>query len=247
MVGVFITVGEGLRSDEYRAAMEARQLAAAEARQLAADEAAAEAALQAAIDEPPEMPEVEYVPPAVVEPTPAPEPEPLPEETPEPSPTPEPTPSPTPPPTPEPMPTPLPIAEPPVEMALYDLIVEIVQSTNANLRYVEIFEHSTDSESYHVNVNLYLRNNLSIALERRGAMMDARDILRLLQGINDVAEIDIGWRTDFVNAFGETIQGQAMRIWISRANLDRINFDTFLTDNIFAVSDGYIFHPAFRP
>lgn len=74
---------------------------------------------------------------------------------------------------------------------------------------------------------------------------DSVNILKSAQKIKDFEAIAIIWQDKFVDKYGNNSVDDAMRIFISKQELAKINFKNFNPENLPKVSYNYYIHPAY--
>lgn len=95
-----------------------------------------------------------------------------------------------------------------------------------------------------VQVSIAGKDNLSSSLIRGGMLLQGYDILKALQGRDDLSEIVMRWTFPLLDAYGNSFEDVVMKIDITRATLEKINFDNFAFENLPGVADEYYQHAA---
>jgi len=175
--------------------------------------------------------------------TPIPTKTPIPTDTPIPAPTATPAPSNTPIPTDTPAPTATPLSP---EAALQVAIEDALGSCNRDVPRMSAYE--LDDKGI-ILIVWAINDNLSGTMITRGAMTDIVDILRAIDesGV-DYTRADLLGTFSMVNKYGEVDEHIVVNTMYSRETIDLINWEGFLTDNVYIVADEvYRIHPEFQP
>jgi hypothetical protein len=97
-----------------------------------------------------------------------------------------------------------------------------------------------------VQVAFTIQDNLTANLVRDGAKLDVLDILKAVQASGySYDEIAIRATTSLTDVYGNTREGEVLRVSYNRATVDRINWSGFLSSNVFDIADSLWLHPAF--
>jgi len=94
-----------------------------------------------------------------------------------------------------------------------------------------------------------INDNLSSSWVARGAMLDMVAILKAVDetGI-DFETINVAGSFSMVDAYGNVHEQVVVSLGYSKATVNRINWDNFVTDNIYLIADEVlVLHPEFRP
>ena len=181
--------------------------------------------------------------------TPVPTDTPIPTDTPMPAPTDTPAPTNTPLPTntPAPTETPAPTSTPlSPDAALLVAIESALGSCNRDVPRISAYE--LDDKGI-ILVVWAINDNLSGKMITRGAMMDIVDILQAIDGSGvDYTRADLLGTFSMVDKYGEVDEHIVVNTMYSRETIDLINWEGFLTDNVYVVADEvYRIHPEFEP
>ena len=121
-----------------------------------------------------------------------------------------------------------------------------IEKAGAEIEEVKINPHyELDGQSV-VLVYLKGKDNLSADMIKRGMYMQARDILKILQVRDDIAEITFFWSFPLVDSHGNKSEGNVMKITLEKDTLDKLNYDNFILDNFPTVADNYFEHAALK-
>jgi hypothetical protein len=107
-----------------------------------------------------------------------------------------------------------------------------------------------NGDTRQITINWGINDNLSSEMIRRGAMMDITTILETLASPKnpyDYATIRVVGFFRLQDVYGNGAETQVVTATYSRDAVDRINWASFLTDNVYAVADELWIHPAFGP
>lgn len=97
-----------------------------------------------------------------------------------------------------------------------------------------------------VKVTLLADESMSNKSSVSNMQNKATDILKSVQKIKELDNIAIIWQTNFVDKYGKKSLDDAMRIFIRKDELDKIDFNNFDFSNIPKVSYNYYLHPSFN-
>lgn len=165
-------------------------------------------------------------------------------ETPVPTETPEVTPVPTATPTPEPTPeiTPVPTA------ATQEAYIENALRNALEDRFIKF-----ENNNYGKNINVYfeLGSAWSDKMSRTSFFMDCVDVLKALDELTEQGKISydtlyLEADTGFIDAYGNKSTGKAMTLDITSDIVAKINWDSFLRDNLESIATNYWCHQALR-
>jgi hypothetical protein len=96
-------------------------------------------------------------------------------------------------------------------------------------------------------VDVAFNDNLTTNMVKGGIKMDICDVIKAVQESGyDFDQISIEGTFTLVDKFGQESESQVVRATYSRATAERINWSSFLTDNIFDVADSSWVHPALK-
>ena len=87
--------------------------------------------------------------------------------------------------------------------------------------------------------------NLTNKLTRTSMWMDSADLVESAFKKKYVSELVIMWHLPLVDQYGNEEDGNVMKITITRATADKINWENFTHDNLPNIADDYFEHPAF--
>lgn len=69
-------------------------------------------------------------------------------------------------------------------------------------------------------------------------------LLKDLQGRKDVGQVTLFWTGTLVDAYGNKSDTQVVKLTVSKATLDKINFDNFVYNDLPNIADSYWEHAA---
>jgi len=104
-----------------------------------------------------------------------------------------------------------------------------------------------DNDLLDVNLRIAFDDNLSTSWVKSSARIDIADVLEQLKKDNlPVNNIHIEGTFALVDVRGNTSEDVVVRAEYSRREFMQVNWDNFLTDNIYIIADSVAIHPAFR-
>jgi hypothetical protein len=185
--------------------------------------------------------------------TPEPSYTPLPSDTPLPTRTNTPGPSPTPTETPLPTATIPPTAtKPPTatqspETILRNLLQDALGSGNRDIPRIKEVSVGYLGDPGILFVNFAINDNLSESWIKRGARIDTMDIVEAIASEGfEYTEIWIEGTFSMVDVYGNTEEDEVIKVFYDRDTVELINWDNFISDNIYIVADDVWIHPAFQ-
>jgi hypothetical protein len=102
--------------------------------------------------------------------------------------------------------------------------------------------------SANVSITFPISENLTEGMTKRGAQMDVVKILRAINSSGvDYNAIDVHGTFSMVDRFGNATEQPVVTARYLHQTVNRINFNNFLTENIYKIADGQRLHPAFTP
>ena len=161
--------------------------------------------------------------------------------------TPEPTSTFTPGPSDTPTATPPPAATLTREQALRSAVADTLSSSNRGVERIHEVSLGYLGDPGIIFVSFAINDNLTQGMVRGGARLDVKNLVRAI----DESRIDFTglWlfgTFSMVDAFGNAEEMEVVKMFYDRATVDRINWDSFLTDNIYVIADDEWVHPAFQ-
>jgi len=146
--------------------------------------------------------------------------------------------------------TPLPRAtlEPLAE--LQQIVTNILGTSNRNVQRLANFSY--DPGNSEITVTFAANDNLTESMIKFGIQMDIEDILKTIQQSNT----SIPYTSIFVMAtfpltdvYGNSKESNVVLATYNRTNLDKVNWDNFITDNVYLIAnqDTLFIHPAVQP
>lgn len=163
--------------------------------------------------------------------------------TPKPTATPGPTHTPAPTDTPAPTPTVTPTLSPTDQLRL--AIQTALGDGNRDVPRIQEFDF-TDGTIW---VVWAIDDNFTEGLVKRGAQLDIVNILKAVDSTGiDYQRVDLLGTFSMVDVYGNTSESDVISVSYSQATVQRINWDNFLTDDIYTIADDLLMlHPEFRP
>ena len=134
--------------------------------------------------------------------------------------------------------------EPEAPATLEELIDAAIDKTKAEKEEVKLVDTESEENPDEKRVEIYLAGseNLTTNMTRKGMWIDANDILKALQPCENISEITITFSLPLIDAYGNSFEDTVMVITVSKATLDKINFDRFLWENLPDIADDYFQH-----
>lgn len=123
------------------------------------------------------------------------------------------------------------------EEGIKDFVGEIIDS-----KRIDNVEYNKDDKE--LKLSLTASDNLTSNMIRGNMLMDSESILEKLTSEGFIGTIDIEWKFNVVDKYGEEYKSRVMEVVMEEPTIDKINFDNFSRDNIPNVADDYYEHPA---
>lgn len=145
-------------------------------------------------------------------------------------------------------PTAIPATETP-QMIFTEVVNDALgTSTNRNVPKINVAEVLiAESGEVVLGVNFAFDDNLSSGLIKRSAMIDVNELLEEITKSNlDYDVVAIQGTFLLVDTFGNEEETVVVTAAYLKSDLDQVNWDNFLTDNVYAISTTLEIHPAFR-
>lgn len=122
---------------------------------------------------------------------------------------------------------------------------QIAQALGSSNRNVPKISHIAATDS--IIVNFSINDNIIEKLIKFGAKHDVEKILKTVQTSGyHYDEIRLMGTFPLVDKFGKSAEVKVLQLSYKRATVNRINWEGFLTDNIYDIADSIWLHPAFR-
>ncbi len=99
------------------------------------------------------------------------------------------------------------------------------------------------------NVHVYfaIDDNFTNAMIKLGAKMDIKKILKAVQSSGyDYSEVIIVGTLPLGDNFGNTKESEVIQATYTHSTIARINWEGFLTDDVYNIADSVRIHPAFE-
>lgn len=92
-----------------------------------------------------------------------------------------------------------------------------------------------------------INDNLSVGMIRGGARRDIRDMLEVIaDGSEPYTTVILRGTFAMVDQLGNASETPVVEATYTRDTIDRINFENFLTDNVYVIAQDTDLHPEFR-
>jgi hypothetical protein len=148
----------------------------------------------------------------------------------------------TPTPTSTPSETPVPAITLSPEAVLRDLLTAELGDSNRDVARLTNLEMGDP-----LVIDFAINDNLTEDFIRRGAMLDFVSILELLSTSNiPFSKVSISGSFPLVDVYGNSKETMVVYGLYPKETIAKINFDNFITDNIYAIAEENFIAPAFR-
>jgi len=98
-----------------------------------------------------------------------------------------------------------------------------------------------------VIVYFAVNGNITKGLTKFGAKKDIEHVLKAIQSSgDDYSEVTLVGTFTLVDKFGKSEESKVLEVSYKRATVDKINWENFLTDNVYDIADSSWVHPEFR-
>ncbi len=155
-----------------------------------------------------------------------------------------------------PVPTEIPTNPPPPSSTLdplaelKQLVADALGTSNRDAQRLSDF--SFDPSTSEISVTFAANDNLTENMIKRGIQMDIVEILKTIyQSKTSIPYNSIFIMATFplVDTYGNTNETNVVLATYDRSNLDKVNWDNFLTDNAYVIAnqDTLYIHPALQP
>ena len=115
----------------------------------------------------------------------------------------------------------------------------------SNRNVTRVFKVEIAGRAIHVYFSL--QDNFTEGFIKTGAKMDVRNILKAIQGSGYAYSTVTAIGTfSMADKFGNSSEGTVLAASYKRSTVDRINWNSFLTDNIYSIADSVWLDPAFQ-
>lgn len=128
-----------------------------------------------------------------------------------------------------------------VENAIIDAIGE---SNNSKNKTVDSIAYVGEDKSAVVVLNA--NENLTTNLTKKGIWLNSKEIFEEVKNIEEVESYTFYWNLPLVDTYGNEEAGLVMSFDIQKEDLQKINYDNFLTDNVPNVVGNYFEHTGFN-
>jgi len=145
--------------------------------------------------------------------------------------------------TPEPTPTP-PLPADVVRAA----ITRVLLKGNRDVERVITVAIDPDTKDPAIYIRWSINDNLTEGLVKLGAQVDLKDMLKAIHGSGvPYSVLTADGLFPLVDTFGNTKETIVVHAVYKRETVDRINWENFLTKNIYQIADEVNIHPVFQP
>lgn len=133
-------------------------------------------------------------------------------------------------------------------VTLEESINSAIKTARAEKIKVSIYENAGTETADDMNVEIYLKgkDNVTTNLVRDGMILQANDILKVLQSRPDIAQVCLFWSMPLVESNGNKKDWNVMKLLIKKETLDNINFDNFDWTQLPNISDDYYLHSSLK-
>lgn len=111
------------------------------------------------------------------------------------------------------------------------------KKTVESVTYVEADKSAT--------ISLNADENFSNNLTKKGIWLNSIEVFKVIEKTKEVDLFTIQWSLPLTDTYGNAEYAVVMSFDISKEELQKINFDNFMTDNVPKVVANYFEHPAF--
>jgi len=133
----------------------------------------------------------------------------------------------------------------PPEAQFEKTIEKTLGESNRNVKRLSELQYNATNGQ--LIIKWALNDNLSTGLVKRGAMLDISNVLKYISQ-NDVPypyqQVSFYGSFPLVDAFGNSSEQQVVVAYYSKNTIEKIQWDNFITDNIFIIADSVTLHPA---
>lgn len=130
--------------------------------------------------------------------------------------------------------------EEPEELTNEEEIIKIIEDEMGS-KLIEV-EHKEEADHY----NIYAKTSgLSVNMDRKGTYFNTSDVLEKIQD-KEFGSLYFEYQAEFVDKYGDSEQRKGITYDLTKETVDKINFDSFLPENLPEIADSYWQHPAFN-
>jgi|GEM_PF-6641633 len=131
------------------------------------------------------------------------------------------------------------------------IIKEVGEQTNMGEQKIidlQVNEHSgTDNDGDRIVVaTLHANDNLSNKLMKGGIQMESIKVFQSLFEVSDMEEVALLWQFPTIDSYGNSELNTVLKITLTKATADKINWSYFNRDNFAQIADSYWEHPTLR-
>lgn len=107
--------------------------------------------------------------------------------------------------------------------------------------------HEIKIQGERLVVEFALNDNFTQDMRARGAMIDVKDVLKVAaQSDAEFSSVFVAGTFSLVDTLGNASEERVVQAVYSREILDQVNWDNFLTDNVWEIADSVSLHPELR-
>lgn len=126
------------------------------------------------------------------------------------------------------------------ELTTQDVITNAAKDVLGD-KLIEV-EYMDASDHY----NIYAKTTgLSVNMDRKGTYFNTSDVLEKIQD-KEFGSLYFEYQAEFVDKYGDSEQRKGITYDLTKETVDKINFDSFLPENLPEIADSYWQHPAFN-
>ncbi|CAM5794801.1 hypothetical protein [Brevibacillus borstelensis] len=135
-----------------------------------------------------------------------------------------------------------------VKKAITDSVKEKTNLKKDRLVELQVNDHAgTEKEGDKIVIaKMNANENLTNSLTRDGILLASSDAFKALFAIPEVEEAALFWQLPLVDVYGKTEDGVVLKITLTRAIAEKIQWDNFDIANYSKVASQYWEHPSFN-
>ena len=143
-------------------------------------------------------------------------------------------------------PTSAPVLSP--EDALEHAITEKLGSSNREVPRVDYFNITYPDGTTNILIQWALNDNLTDNLRKIGARLDAVYILEVIDNSGfENLRVHLQGTFSMVDEYGNASEKVILKLFYTQETLDKINWENFLSENIYKIADNADVHPELLP
>lgn len=107
--------------------------------------------------------------------------------------------------------------------------------------------HEINLDNPRLVVDFAINDNLGAEMVKRGARIDVTDVLEIIsQSGLEYDDVFVAGTFSMVDTLGNVSEDRVIRAVYTREILEQVNWENFLTDNIWEIAESATIHPEFR-